>query len=82
MFKDFVKKNEAADKVVFIKSPDFYLDCLSKSEFKKVMADIDSKIKALKRESEESTKIELDRIKTFQEFMSSPDEHLKSLQET
>ena len=46
------------------------------------MADIDSKIKALKIESEESTKIELDRIKTFQGFMSSPNEHLKSLQET
>ena len=82
MFNNFVKNNEAADRVVFIKQPDFYQDCLNKSDFKKVMADIDSKIKALKIESEESTKIELDRIKTFQGFMSSPNEHLKSLQET
>ena len=82
MFNNFVKKTEAAERLVFIKSPDFYLDCLNKSDFKKVMADIDSKIKALKIESEESTKIELDRIKTFQGFMSSPNEHLKSLQET
>ena len=46
------------------------------------MADIESKIKALKRETKESTKIALDRIKTFQEIMSSPNEHLKSMQET
>ena len=82
MFNDFVKKQEAADRAVLIQSPDFYLDCLKKSDFKKVLADVDNKIKALKRESEESTKIEFDRIKTFQELMSSPDEHLKSMKDT
>ena len=45
MFHDFVKKHEAANKAVLIKSPDFYLDRLSKSDFKKVMAEIDLKSK-------------------------------------
>ena len=82
MFKDFVKKHEAADRAVFIKSFDFYLDCLKKSAYKKVLAALDEEIQALKRkekycnlnfyfkrEMEASTKIELDIINNFQYFM-------------
>ena len=81
MFKDFVKKHEAADRAVFIKSFDFYLDCLKKSAYKKVLAALDEEIQALKREMEASTKIELDIINNFQEFMNSPDQHFQSVKE-
>ena len=77
MFKDFVKKQEAADRGVFIQSLDLYMDCLNKSDYKKVLADLVEEIKALKRELEEATKIELDSIKKFQDFMSSPNIHFK-----
>ena len=53
------------------------MDCLNKSDYKKVLADLDEEIKALKRELEEATKIELDSIKKFQDFMSSPNIHFK-----
>ena len=49
MFKDFVKKQEAADRGVFIQSLDLYMDCLNKSDYKKVLADLVEEIKALKR---------------------------------
>ena len=77
MFKDFVKNQEAADREVFIQSVDLYVDCLNKSDYEKVLTDLDDEIKALKRELEEATKIELDSIKKFQDFMSSPNLHFK-----
>ena len=78
MFEDFMKKHEATDRAVFIKP----LDSLNKSNYKKLMADVDGVIQTLKRETEEKTQIELDSIKKLQDFMSSPNQHFKSMQET
>jgi hypothetical protein len=63
MFKDFAKKNEASGRAVFLKSLEFYLDFLNKSEFEKVLAALDEEIQALKRDIEDSTKIEVESIK-------------------
>jgi hypothetical protein len=63
MFKDFANKHEAAGRAVFRKSLEFYLDSLNKSEFEKVLAVLDDEIHALKRDIDESTKIEVESIK-------------------
>ena len=76
-----MKKHEAANRAVFVKTFDFYLDCLKKSAYNKVLAALDEEIQALKRQMEASTKIELDTISNFQEFMSSPDQHFQSVKE-
>ena len=55
MFKDFAKKHEAAGRAIFLKSLEFYLDSLNKSEFEKVHAALDEEIQALKRDIEDST---------------------------
>ena len=39
-------------------------------------------IQASKRAVEETTKLEMERIKNFQELMGSPDQHIKSMKET
>ncbi len=77
MFKDFAKKHEAAGRAVFSKSLEFYLDFLNKYEFEKVLTALNEEIQGLKSNIEESTKIELESIKQFEDFMSSPDQHFK-----
>ena len=73
-----MEKHEATDRAVFIKP----LDSLNKSDYKKLMADVDGVIQTLKRETEEKTQIELDSIKKLQDFLSSPNQHFQSMQET
>ena len=82
LFRDFVKKHAAAGRAVFIKNLDFYLDSLNEFDYKTILAALDEEIKALKREMEERTKIEVDKINNFREFMSSPDHHFKAMKET
>ena len=68
MFEDFMEKHEATDRAVFIKP----LDSLNKSDYKKLVPDVDDVITTLQRETEAKTQIELDSIKKFQDFLSSP----------
>ena len=77
MFKDFVKDQEAAGRAALMQSPDFYLDSLNKLNHVNVLAALDDQIQVWKRETEDSSKIELDSIKNFQEFMGSPHQHFK-----
>ena len=63
MFRDFNNKHQAAERAVFRKSLEFYLDSLKKSEFEKVLAALDEEMEALKRDIEESIKIEVASIK-------------------
>jgi hypothetical protein len=77
-----VKQHEADGRTIFSNSFDFYIDCLNKSDHKKILADIDAKIQGMKREIDEVTKIEVENIKNFEDFMSSPDRHFKQMQET
>jgi phosphopantetheine adenylyltransferase len=72
-----VKQQEADGRTIFGKSFDFYLDCVNKSDHKKILADIDEKIQGLKREIEDATKIEVESVKQFEDFISSPDRHFK-----
>ncbi len=72
-----MKQQEADGRTIFGKSFDFYLECVNKSDQKKILADIDEKIQGLKREIEDATKIEFKCIKKFEDFMSSPDRHFK-----
>ena len=77
-----MKQHEAGGRTIFSKSFDFYIDCLNKSDHKKILADIDAKIQGMKREIDEVTKIEVENIKKIEDFMSSPDRHFKQMQET
>ena len=82
LFRDFVKKHEAAGRAVFMKDIGFYLDSINEFDYKTILAALDDEIKALKREMEDRTKIELEKIKNFQDFVSSPDDHFKEIKET
>jgi hypothetical protein len=81
LLKEFEKKHKVGGRPVFLKSLDFYLDSLNAFEFKKIMVALDEEIQALKRELEESNKFELDIIKNFEEFMGSPEQHLKQIKD-
>jgi hypothetical protein len=81
LLKEFDKKHKADGRPVFLKSLDFYLDSLNAFEFKKMLMALDEEIQALKRELEESNKFELDIIKNFEEFMGSPEQHLKQIKD-
>ena len=82
LLKEFEKKHQAGGRPVFIKTLRFYLDSLNAFEYKKILAGLKEEIQALKSELEETYKIEMDRIKFFKEFVGSPEEHFKSMQET
>ena len=81
IFKAFVKKHETGGRTVFVKTLKFYLDSLDEFDFGKLLAGLEEEIKETKRQIEETTKIEMIRIKNFQELMGSPDQHFKSMQE-
>ena len=65
-FKAFVKKHEADGRTVFIKTLKFYLDSLDAFDFEKILTALKEEIQASKRAVEETTKMEMDRIKNFQ----------------
>ena len=65
IFKAFVKKHEASRRAVFVKTIDFYLDSLKEFDFRKILAALEEEIQVLKREAQESQKIEVDRMKYF-----------------
>jgi hypothetical protein len=62
ILKDFVNKQEARGRTGLIKTLKFYLDCLNEFEFPKILAALKEEIEASKRETEELTKTEIDRI--------------------
>ena len=66
IFKAFVKKHEADGRTVFIKTLKFYLDSLDAFDFEKILTALKEEIQASKRAVEETTKMEMDRIKNFQ----------------
>ncbi len=75
MLRDYVKKKEASGMAV--PKFDFYVDCVKKSDHKQILADIDKEIQAMKSKIEEMTQIEVENIKQFEDFMSSPEQYLK-----
>ena len=77
LFKTFVKKHEVNGRTVFIKTLQFYLESLEEFDFGKILEGLEEEIKVTKRQIEETTKMEMIRIKNFQELMGSPDQHIK-----
>ena len=77
LLKDFEKKHQDGDRPVFVKSFGFYLDSLNAHEFKKMLDGLEEEIEALKRETEETNKIKAEKIKYFQQFMGTPDQHFE-----
>jgi hypothetical protein len=53
------------------------LDCLNEFDFAKILAGLKEEIEASKRETDEMTKREMDQIKSYQELLSSPDQHIE-----
>ena len=82
ILKDFVKKQEARGRTALIKSLKFYLDSLDEFDFTKILAALKEEILASKRETEDVTKIEMERIKSYEELLSKPDKHIAFLKET
>ena len=81
ILKDFVNKQEARGRTGLIKTLKFYLDCLNEFEFPKILAALKEEIEASKRETEELTKTEIDRIQSYEELLSKPDQHIAFLKE-
>ena len=82
ILKDFVKKQEARGRTGLIKTLKFYLDALDEFAFPKILAALKEEILASKRETDKMTKIEMDQIKSYQELLSKPDQHIAFLKET
>jgi hypothetical protein len=57
------------------------LDCLNEFDFAKILAGLKEEIQASKRETDELNKLEMNRIKSYQELLSSPDQHIAFLKE-
>ena len=81
ILKAFVAKHEARGRTALIKTINFYLDCLNEFDFTKILAGLKEEIQASKRETDEMTKLEMDRITSYQELLSSPDQHIAFLKE-
>jgi hypothetical protein len=81
ILKDFVQKQEARGRTGLIKTLKFYLDCLDDFEFPKILAALKEEIEASKRETDEMTKTEMDRIKSYEELLTKPDQHISFLKE-
>ena len=77
LIREFEKKHRAGGRPAFVKRLDFYLDSLNAFEYNKILLALDEEIQALKRETEESIKLQVDMIKKFEEFMGSPEQHFK-----
>jgi hypothetical protein len=78
---DFVKKQEERGRTGLIKTLKFYLDCLEEFDFPKMLAALKEEIQASKRETDEMTKKEMDKIKSYEELLSKPDQHIVFLKE-
>ena len=81
ILKTFVRNEEAKGRTALIKTIKFYLDCLNEFDFAKILAGLKEEIQASKRETDEITKLEMNRIKSYQELLSSPDQHIAFLKE-
>ena len=81
ILKTFVRNEEAKGRTALIKTIKFYLDCLNEFDFTKILAGLKEEIQASKRETDEITKIEIDRIKSLQELLTSPEQHITLLKE-
>jgi hypothetical protein len=79
ILKDFVKKQEARERTGLIKTLKFYLDCLDDFAFPKILVAFKEEIEASKRETEEFTKTEMNRIKSYEALLSKPDQHIAFL---
>ncbi len=75
ILKTFVKKEEARGRTALIKTIKFYLDGLNEFDFAKILAGLKEEIQASKRETDQMTKREMDQIKSYEELLSSPDQH-------
>jgi hypothetical protein len=81
VLKDFVKKQEEKGRTGLIKTLKFYLDCLDEFDFPKILAALKEEIQASKRNTLEITKKEMDKIKSYEELLSKPDQHIAFLKE-
>ncbi len=81
ILKDFVKRQEARGRTALIKTLKFYLDSLDQFDFTQILTGLKEEIQASKRETDEITKIEMDRIKSLKELLSSPEQHIAFLKE-
>jgi hypothetical protein len=82
ILKVFVEKEEARGRKALIKTLKFYLDSLDEFNFPNILAGLKEEIQASKRETDEMTKIEMDRIKIYQELLTSPEQHIAFMKET
>ena len=65
-----------------IKTLKFYLDSLDNFEFPKILAALKEEVQASKRETDQMTKTDMNRIKSYQELLSQPDQHIAFFKES